>query len=103
MNNKRKKLEEKIRKYSVSMESVFKDFTEEENKIVDVTIRYYDVLVSLKKLRKESKLTQEGLAKKADLPRTTITKIESGAYNPTISTLMSIASAMNKKLEVKFV
>jgi len=43
------------------------------------------------------------LAKKAAIPRTTITKVESGKYNPTVSTLMSIASAMNKTLQIRVV
>lgn len=42
------------------------------------------------------------ILKKADLPRTTITKIESGSYNPTIQTLMRISSAMDKKLKITF-
>ena len=42
------------------------------------------------------------LAKKANLPRTTITKIESGTYNPIVSTLAAMASAINKKLEINF-
>jgi DNA-binding XRE family transcriptional regulator len=105
MNKRKLTLEEKIKKYTVPAEKVFDDlnFTEEEKNIIEAKKREYYLLVALKKRRKELKLTQAELAKKANLPRTTITKIESGTYNPTVSTLMAIASAMDKKLEVKFV
>jgi len=99
MNTQFKKI---LDKNSVSADEVFKEFTTEQKKVVESEIRYYDVLVELKKLRKKEGLTQVQLAKKAALPRTTITKIESGTYNPTINTLMSIAVAMGKKLQIKF-
>ncbi|EKE05688.1 MAG: hypothetical protein ACD_19C00182G0016 [uncultured bacterium] len=101
MKNKTK-LKEIIKKNTVSAESVFDDFNAKQKKIVDAEIKYYDVLVSLKDQRKRIGFSQKQLAEKANLPRTTITKIESGSYNPTINTLMSIAYALNKKLEVRF-
>lgn len=101
MKNKKLKLEEIIKRKTVSSESVFRNFTVKQKKIVDAEIKYYDVLVGLKNQRKKMGFSQTQLALKANLPRTTITKIESGSYNPTINTLMSIAYALNKKLEVK--
>jgi len=104
MNNKKMTLREKLEKYSVPAEKVFSDlnFTEKEKRRVEERIKEYDLLMALKKIRKKLNLSQEKLAQKANLPRTTITKIESGNYNPTISTLMAIASAMDKKLEIRF-
>ena len=98
--NKRLK---KILENTISLEEFSKDFTEKQNLIVEEGIRKYDMLAKLKEERKKSKLTQTQLAQKAKLPRTTITKIESGTYNPTINTLSAIASAMNKKLKISFV
>ena len=102
MNTKKTRLRKVINDNTVSAEEAFRGFTPEQKKIADAEIRYYDVLVELKKLRKQMGLTQEELAVKAKLPRTTITKIESGGYNPTINTLMSIAAAMDKKLQLRF-
>ncbi len=78
------------------------DFTQAENKISQAEVKYYDVLLTLKEVRKKLGLTQEQLSKKANLPRTTITKVESGSYNPTLQTLMTIASAMGKRLQISF-
>ena len=55
---------------------------------------------NIKKLRKQHKLSQEKLAKKADITYSTIIKIESGANdNPTIKTLKKIAVALNVKID----
>jgi DNA-binding XRE family transcriptional regulator len=92
-----------IKENTVSLEAMFAHFTPAQEENVDNEIRRYDMLVQLRDLRKQLGLTQIQLAQKAAMPRTTITKIESGSYNPTISTLLSIASAMDKKLQVRFV
>ncbi|KKP47217.1 MAG: Toxin-antitoxin system, antitoxin component, Xre family [Candidatus Woesebacteria bacterium GW2011_GWA1_33_30] len=102
MKTKKLKLEKIIKRNTVSSGSVFRDFTAKQKKIVDAEIKYYDVLVGLKNQRKRMGFSQKQLAERASLPRTTITKIESGSYNPTINTLISIAYALNKKLELKF-
>lgn len=47
----------------------------------------------IKKARKEAKLTQMELAKKTNLSRSYIGDIEIDRYNPSISTLQSIAEA----------
>ena len=100
MNNTTQKLKHLIEKITLSSEKVFEDFTPEQDKIVESESKYYYALIELKKVRKKMGLTQEQLADMANLPRTTISKIESGNYNPTINTLMSIASAMNGKLQI---
>lgn len=79
------------------------DFGEDEKKTSENEIRYYDVLQNLKAARKQLGLTQAQVADKANLPRTTISKVESGKYNPTVSTLMSIANALNKTLRISVV
>lgn len=97
-----KRLRKILKQQTISLAEFSQDFTAQQEKTVTNEIRYYDVLIELKKLRKQLGLTQEQLATKAALPRTTITKIESGTYNPTLNTLVTIASAMNKKLQVQF-
>lgn len=52
-------------------------------------------LKNLSKIRKEKRLTQEGLARKADISFHTIVKLESGGIkNPKIETVMKLAGAL---------
>ncbi|UMX47461.1 MAG: helix-turn-helix transcriptional regulator [Candidatus Nealsonbacteria bacterium DGGOD1a] len=51
---------------------------------------------NLKRLRKAKNLTQEKLARLADLTNNTIIKIEAGKnQNPTLATLKSISKALD--------
>lgn len=46
------------------------------------------------------KLTQDGLARKADIPYTTLTKIESNVVKkPSVQTIAKIAKALNINIE----
>jgi len=50
----------------------------------------------IKQLRNKQELTQDELARKADLPYTTLTKIESNVITkPTIQTVMKIAKGLD--------
>jgi len=52
--------------------------------------------VNLKKLRKQKKLSQDKLARLADIPYNTLVKIESGkSINPTFETLSKLADVFN--------
>lgn len=52
-------------------------------------------LKNLVKIRKEKGLTQEGLARKADISYHTIVKIESGRIkDPGVSTLLKLSEAL---------
>lgn len=56
-------------------------------------------LKNLVKIRKEKGLTQEGLAKKANISYHTLVKLENGGIkNPSIKTVVNLANA----LEVSF-
>ncbi|MFA6357407.1 MAG: helix-turn-helix transcriptional regulator [Candidatus Omnitrophota bacterium] len=49
----------------------------------------------IKKIRNKLGLTQDGLARKSDLPYTTLTKIEANVITkPTIQTVIKIASGL---------
>jgi len=102
MNEYKTKLSFKeIRKKTISLADLKKNLTKEQKQIVENEKRYYKMVVGLKKAREKQGLTQEALARKANLPRTTITKIESGNRNATLETLMALAGAMGKRLEVR--
>ena len=55
---------------------------------------------NIKKLRKQHKLSQEELAKKAGITYSTLIKIESGVNkNPTLETMCKIADAFSISLD----
>ena len=54
----------------------------------------------IKKLRAKAKLTQEELAKKADIKYTSLTKIESGVIeNPSVQAMAKIAKTLGVSIE----
>ncbi len=56
--------------------------------------------VRIKKLRAKAGLTQEGLSRKADIPYTTLTKVESGVIkNPSVQVIAKIADALGVMME----
>lgn len=81
-------------------DSVTADFTKEDWQAVENEKKYYRLVTSLREQRKKIGLTQNELAEKAQLPRATIVKVESGKRNATLETLMHIAQAMGKDLVV---
>ena len=55
---------------------------------------------NIKKIRKKKNLTQDKLARLADIPYTSITKIETGVIkNPSIQTAAKIARALGISLD----
>jgi len=60
----------------------------------------YPLSINLKKLREKKKLSQDRLAKLADIANNTIIKIEQGENtNPTLATLKKIAKALGVGLD----
>lgn len=54
----------------------------------------------IKELRLKRKLSQDGLARKADVPYTTLTKIETGIIKkPSVYVVAKIAKALNTSLD----
>ena len=87
----------------LNIDFLSEDFTNEDWQAVKAEKKYYELLLDFKKTRQNLGFTQQELAKKAQIPRTTITKIESGNRNSTIDTLMRLAQAMGKRLELTLV
>ncbi len=55
---------------------------------------------NIKKLRKQKKLSQDKLARIADIPYNTLIKIESGrSNNPTFVTLSKLADALEVSID----
>lgn len=65
---------------------------------------YLDTALEIIKARKEKKLTQKELAKKAGTTQQVIARLESANYRGhSLKTLEKIAKALNKKPQVRFV
>lgn len=56
----------------------------------------------MRKLRKESELSQEDLANDADIPINQIGRIERAEVNTTISTMRAISNALNIHITTLF-
>lgn len=85
---------------TISLKEFSRDFSEEQKKIVAEESLYYYLSVSFKKAREQKGLTQAELAQMAKVQRSTVSKIESGSFNVSFSTLVKLASAMKMKLDV---
>lgn len=53
--------------------------------------------------RKMQGLTQAELAKKSGIPRSNITRFESGNYNPSLELLVRIAAALGMTLQMELI
>lgn len=60
-----------------------------------------DVAALYVRSRKEKGLTQAELARRAGIPRTNITRFESGDYNPSLEMMVRIAAALGMKLQIE--
>lgn len=85
----------------IPLSQFLSDVTPEERRTIENEKKYYQFVVSLRKQRGKLGLTQAKLAQLSNLPRTTITRVESGTRNATLQTLMSMAEAMGKQFELR--
>lgn len=60
----------------------------------------FKIAKQIKTLRSESNLTQEGFAKKAQMPQSVIARIESGRHTVSLVTLNKVAHALGKSVEI---
>ncbi len=60
-----------------------------------------DVIGQYIRCRKEKGLTQAELARRAGIPRTNVTRFESGTYNPSLEMMVRIASALDMHLDIR--
>lgn len=59
------------------------------------------VVVQLKTLRKEQRMTQEHLAELVGTKKSNISRLESGRYNPSLDFLIKVANGLGKQITVK--
>ena len=77
----------------------------EQEIIIEVEQRdtRHSVIDQYVQCRKLQGMTQAELAKRAGIPRSNITRFESGNYNPSLEQLVRIASALGMMLQVQLV
>jgi predicted transcriptional regulator len=63
----------------------------------------FTIIQTLVDARKNCGLTQQELSKRTGIAQSDISKLENGNANPSIKTLQKLATALDKKLEIKFV
>ena len=61
----------------------------------------YEVISQIIESRKENNMTQEELAKKIGTQKSNISRLESGAYNPSLDFLIKVARALGKELKIQ--
>lgn len=59
-----------------------------------------DVAKQFAECRKARKMTQAQVAERAQIPRSNITRFESGTYNPSVEMLVRVAEALDMKLNI---
>jgi len=62
----------------------------------------FQLSMSLIAIRQELNLTQSEFAKKTGIDQSMISKLETGAYNPSIAFLQKVANGVGKKLHIEF-
>jgi DNA-binding XRE family transcriptional regulator len=86
--------------------TTFDEFMEEELKNPEFKAAYdalepeFALASSMIKARLAKKMTQAELAKEAGVQQTTIARLESGASNPTFSTIHRVAAVLGKELRL---
>lgn len=77
----------------------------EQEIIIEVEQRdtRHSVIEQYVQCRKLQGMTQAELAKRAGIPRSNITRFESGNYNPSLEQLVRIAAALGMMLQVQLV
>lgn len=75
-----------------------KEFKEEYEKLGPE----YEIISALIKARKEQKISQVELAKRAHTDQAHISRLERGCYNPSLNFLKKIADGLNMDIHISF-
>ena len=99
--------EEKIKKAIqegrlISYKKVYMSYSKKDRAEIDRRAKLIMVRMEMRKLRRRNGLSQSQLAKKMDVKREFVSRIESGSQNITLGTLFKIAEATGKEFKFKF-
>ena len=86
----------------IDYDELFASYPKERRERIKARSRYLIAAMELRKMRRKLKLSQTELAKRMEVKREFISRIESGQQNITLETLYRIAEATGKKFEITF-
>ncbi|MCX6752407.1 MAG: helix-turn-helix transcriptional regulator [Candidatus Nomurabacteria bacterium] len=99
MNKEQKKSIKDMTSFSDLRKKWMKD--PEFKKAYDDLEPEFAIVRAMIKMRLKNKMSQKDLAKKLGTKQPAIARFESGAYNPTLSFLKKLSTALGGKLEIK--
>lgn len=98
-----KKIKEAIARGDlIPHEQVFAGYNKKEQEQILRKARYIRAAIELRKVRTKLGLSQADLAKKMDVKREFISRIESGRQNITLETLYKVADTTGRELKIAF-
>ena len=86
----------------IDYDELFASYPKERQERIKARARFLIAAMELRNLRRELKLSQAQLARKMNVKREFISRIESGQQNITLETLYRVAEATGKKFEIQF-
>lgn len=97
------KIEQAIKKgLLISHEEIMKSFSKKDRLEIKLRSKYISAQMEIRRLRITTGLTQSALAKKMNVKREFISRIESGNQNITLATLFKIGTATGKEFKFSF-
>lgn len=100
MNDKIKQAEKEGR--LIDYDKLFASYSKEKQQRIKEEAKFIMAKMEIIKVRRSSKLSQSALAKKMNVKREFISRIESGNQNITLATLLKIATATGKEFKFSF-
>lgn len=98
-----KKIKQSLKKGDLlDFDKLFAAYPKKKREEILKKARYLKAAIALRGLRHQLKLSQKRLAKKMNVEREFISRIESGKQNVTIETLYRIAEATKKQFGFHF-
>lgn len=100
MNNKIKQAEKEGR--LIDYNKLFASYPKDYQDKIKEEAKFIKAKMEIVRVRREKKLSQSALAKKMNVKREFISRIESGNQNITLATLLKIATATGKEFKFSF-
>ena len=100
MNDKIKQAEKEGR--LIDYNKLFASYPKEYQDRIKEEAKFIKAKIEIIKVRRSSKLSQSALAKKMNVKREFVSRIESGNQNITLATLFKIAKATDKEFKFSF-
>ena len=98
-----KKIKQALNKKELlDLNEVFAKYSQKRREKIFKRAKYLQAAIAIRKLRKELKFSQGDLARKMNVEREYIARIESGKQNVTLETLYRIAEATKRDFVFQF-